>query len=133
MFNLSQKTTNSSTGMFARVPVILGTNKDEGTVFVYDAPKVIPDIKLPLNSTGAKVALLHFFNETTVEEVDAQYDIQTFRSQDARMAAVLRDYFFTCTNRKTARAISGFGLPVFLYQFTMPLPNWIDYDVLGGE
>jgi len=46
-------------GIFNRVPTILGTNENEGTIFVPLAVLVVP-VHLPINDTGFELILNHF-------------------------------------------------------------------------
>ena len=49
-----------------------------------------------------------------------------------RGADVLTHAFFTCSARRTARALSAF-VPVFYYQWSYNFSNWIEYSLLFGE
>ena len=42
----------------------MGTNKDEGTLFLYIGPLVIPGLELPLNNSGLTDIFTYFFNRT---------------------------------------------------------------------
>jgi len=114
---------------FHHVPVLLGSNKDEGTIFVPGLVLIVPGVELPLNKTGMVMGLQHFFNKSVVNTIMTLYAGPQYKSYEDRCAHVLRDYFFTCANRRAARALSASG-PVYLYQFTY-LGDWIEDPLLG--
>lgn len=118
-------------GQFARVPVLLGSNLNEGSIFITAVGKIVKGVKLPLDDLGFNLTMRHFFNETTSDQIYSFYPLQPYKTNDARAAIILRDFFFTCSARRAARAVSSHGLPVFLYQFTQKLDNWPDYVLLG--
>jgi para-nitrobenzyl esterase len=117
-------------GRFARVPVILGTNLNEGTVFVDAIDIVVPGTGLPINATGVTIMLQHLYNDTATAVINNYYPADSFKAQSDRVAVILRDYMFTCSNRRTARALSKY-VDVHLYQFVAKLPTWPDYDLYG--
>ncbi len=40
-------------------------------------------------------------------------------------------YFFTCGTRRSARAITSFGVPLWLYRFQFVMHS-LEYDIVGG-
>ncbi|EGD82246.1 hypothetical protein PTSG_02916 [Salpingoeca rosetta] len=86
-------------GEFAKVPMIIGTNHDEGTIFVPAFPKVVPGVKLPLSTADFNRTLLHFFNHTTLDQIVQMYPEHGYKNNDLRAAYVLRDFFFLCASR----------------------------------
>ena len=79
---------------------------------------IAPGVDLPLTPEKTAKVLGLFFNETATTMVEALYPSKNFDNEESRVAYLLRDFFFLCPNRETARAISDQGLPVWLYQFT---------------
>ena len=77
------------------VPFIVGTVKDEGSMFIPMMPFVIKGAKWPLDDKSLELAISHFFGPSTVQSVLAQYPESEYKSQDDRGAALLRDDFFT--------------------------------------
>eukprot|EP00053_Salpingoeca_punica_P010022 m.90251 g.90251 ORF g.90251 m.90251 type:complete len:595 (+) comp15255_c0_seq2:47-1831(+) len=118
-------------GRFARVPVILGTNLDEGTIFLVMTPQVVPGSGLPITAEGLMMVLKHVFNDSAADAINNYYQPSSFKSEPDRAARILRDWMFTCNTRRTARAISSYGVPTYLYQFVAKLDNWVDYDEFG--
>lgn len=45
-------------------------------------------------------------------------------------AALITDFFFQCSTRRTARAVASFNVPTYLYQFSFDMSNWIEYPLL---
>lgn len=114
------------------VPVLAGTNKDEGSIFVPAFLLLMSGVHFPLQASDMKPAMMHFFsNETLVDEILQVYpDDGSFTSEDDRAASILRDYFFACSNRRFLRAMGESNTPTYLYHFTYK-PDWIDMEVLG--
>jgi len=97
-------------GTFSKVPVILGSNQDEGTIFF--------TIGLTVTSDADYLALMDgmFFGHGA--EVVAAYPASAYGGsvKDAAAAAV-GDGFFGCPTRRTARAFAAAGAPTYLYHF----------------
>jgi len=105
-------------GDFNKVPLLIGTNGDEGTMFTAAAileAQISP--LLPDKAVTKSLAL--FFNDTAVDLILQRYPHEGI-SNYPRLAHFLRDWFFTCTTRRTARAVSDATVPTFLYQFVYP-------------
>uniref|UniRef100_A0A7S3G3L1 Carboxylic ester hydrolase n=1 Tax=Palpitomonas bilix TaxID=652834 RepID=A0A7S3G3L1_9EUKA len=125
-------------GQFAKVPMIMGTVQDEGSIFVPFAPIIVKGTSFPLTSSSIVDLMAHFFNESTTEKVLQLYPISSFDCEDKRAARILRDYFFTCGARRAADIMSSApnNVPVFLYQFTYPahwVENWLFGDYHSSE
>lgn len=116
-------------GKFARVPVILGTNANEGNMFIPSLPLIISGAWFPLNEDRVKLALNHFFNDSTTDTVVQLY-YESANTWESVVALVLRDFFFACPARRVAKALSS-NVPTYLYHFTFIAPNWIDQWLLG--
>ena len=100
-------------GKMENVPVVLGTNKDEGTLFLYLAGSAgqVPDDATYLD-----------FSEKLVPghgaDIVALYPSATYGSAQAAAAASLGDAVFVCPARRAARSIAKTGNPTYLYHFT---------------
>ena len=112
-------------GDFPPVPLLLGTNRDEGTFFVWS---VIA--KAARNETEYREALARRFGVGAVDAIAAQYPIAAYTSPSLALAAVSADAFFVCPARRTARLVSATGAPVFLYSFQREPLNGLIAD--GG-
>jgi len=106
-------------GNFNRVPVLLGTNRDEGSIFIPGLSQLIPGVKVPIKTQAElHIVLLHFFNNTDALKVEQQYPVSRVKNYDALMSMILRDYFFVCANRRAIEVLVKWELPVYYYQFT---------------
>jgi para-nitrobenzyl esterase len=101
-------------GAFHRVPVIVGTNRDEGWPFV--------DRSFPGGLTDEQyTAILETEFVSDAGAVEATYPTADYESPKAALAAIVGDVEFVCEARRFARAIERTGTPVFEYSF--------DYEV----
>src|SRR5690349_90345 len=92
-------------GRFARVPLLIGTTADEGTIFALGNP-----IKTP-EAWARHLARLHPGAESEVQAAYAPADSDLFP------VAVrwVNDWTFHGTARAVARAVAARGVPVFLF------------------
>lgn len=98
-------------GQFAKVPVLLGSNKDEGSIFFALGLTVTSDSDYQTLMDGM------FFGKGA--EIVAQYPASAFGGSTSKAAtAAVGDGFFSCPTRRTARGFAAGGAPVFLYYFT---------------
>jgi para-nitrobenzyl esterase len=101
-------------GTFNKVPLVIGTNHDEGNLFTYlygttatiDASVVQGVAQTNFGSNAAAVL--------------ARYTTSAYATPQASVSAILTYGVFACPTRLAARAISAAGVPVYLYQFTHP-------------
>lgn len=117
-------------GQFNRVPLIIGTNNDEGSIFIPAVGMIVRHVHLPLNDSSFMQVMEHFFNTSAVLQVADIYPNYEFKNDDDRAARVLRDFFFTCATRRVARALDRFSVPVYVYHFTYK-GDWIEDPFLG--
>ncbi len=102
-------------GEGAGVPTILGTNVNEGQLFVFlyqtsfGAPPTAADVRASLGS---------IFGASVVDQIAAQYPVDTDPPQ--AFTDIITDGAFACPTRRAARALAAGGVPAFLYQFTWP-------------
>jgi para-nitrobenzyl esterase len=108
-------------GNWAKVPLNMGTNKDEGSIFIVAAPIIVPDTFFPLSERHLNTTLNYFFNnnKTTVDNINRIYKKADYKTPDIKGAAILRDYFFACASRRLLNAARLTGQPnTRLYHFT---------------
>ena len=97
-------------GLFSRVPIVIGTNRDEGWTFV--------DRSFPGN-----VDALQYEREVRTEfGIDADailrlYPATAFATPKEALARLTTDAEFTCEARRIARAMHADGAPVYTYSF----------------
>lgn len=92
------------------VPLLIGTNHDEGTLFLLFIPFVISGFHFLFTAENYDRLLMHFFNNNrmTIDLIKEKYLVH--KNYYANNSAVtLRDYYFLCDTRRIARAITQIG------------------------
>jgi para-nitrobenzyl esterase len=98
-------------GSFEKVPTILGSNADEGTLFFVLGDTTIAD-------DAAFEAYVEKSYPGHGKEVVSRYPSATYGSAQKAAMAAFGDGGFVCPTRQTARALVAAGAPAFLYHFT---------------
>lgn len=112
------------------VPTIVGTNHDEGSLFVLLYPLLVPGASLPPRPADLRKMILKVFggpwaNATAASAAKVAAALQTFYpsaeypSEFWRNAALIRDYVFACPSRRLARALDSSRATL-----TRPTPVW---------
>lgn len=97
-------------GRFARVPLMAGTNRDEGTAFTLTAP---------ITSVEAYRAAVDRLVPGHADDVLTRlYPPAAYPNINGAYNAFLADAAFICPARDLARQFVANGVPVFLYHFT---------------
>jgi len=105
-------------GLGNNVPLIIGTNHDEGTAFVGAMTSVVGNVTFPISDAELVRILQHFFTPAQVTQIQAQYAKPAQCKYNVEcLSLVLRDYFFLCASRRVARTFAANHIPVYLYQF----------------
>jgi para-nitrobenzyl esterase len=112
-------------GGFPARPLLLGTNHDEGTLFLS-----VLFAKEVTTETEYRDALTRRFGAAKVNAIVAQYPIASYPSPQAALAQITGDAFFVCPARWTARGALAAGAPVFRYTFDQ-LPESAALSGLG--
>jgi|CZKU01.1.fsa_nt_gi para-nitrobenzyl esterase len=108
-----QARTLFDTGKIAHVPYILGTNSDEGTLFLLNATSLTGE-------SDYMAALQTRFPKAAVQ-VEAEYPASKFNGDyNAALARVVGDSAILCGTDDTARRAVKAGLPVYMYNFNIP-------------
>jgi len=102
-------------GQFAKVPTILGTNVNEGDLFMY-LWKV--DSNAPPTPADVRASLAVLFSPAQVDQIATKYGVDA--DAPTAFSHIITDGVFACPTRRTARAIAAAGVPAYLYQFTYP-------------
>lgn len=97
--------------------MVLGTNKDEGTLF--HAPIYAMAVA---DETAYRAALAVRF-PGKVDAIVAHYPVASYPSANDALAAVTGDAFFVCPARRTARIVQASGAFPYLYSFEHPLDH----------
>lgn len=103
-------------GGYPPLPLLLGSNRDEGTFFLW---RVLA--REVADEAEYRAALARRFGADQVDAIAARYPVATFASPNAALAAVAGDALMTCPARRTARAAAAAGAPVYLYAFEREL------------
>ncbi|KAF4648754.1 hypothetical protein FOZ61_002255, partial [Perkinsus olseni] len=111
------------------VPLIIGLNKNEGSIFAFILPNVIPDLKMPLTEQGVRRATNYFLqNETAAKELEKLYPMAryssvygTSNSPFEQVFYLIRDAIFHCSARRLANALrTGGKSSTWMYSFDKP-------------
>ncbi len=103
-------------GRFHPVPLILGVNADEGSVFVKGQLR-------PRRVFGYRLALRAFFGREGAKKVEAMYPAARDDEAAAQLSRVVTDSAFMAPTRRLARMLARAGrAPVYLYFFSRVSP-----------
>jgi para-nitrobenzyl esterase len=109
-----QPRTLFDSGQIVHVPYILGSNNDEGMLFILMAT-------IPTSDAQYRTALQSNFGAAFAPQVMAQYPVSRFNGDyRAALARVIGDSGLICGTHDTARRAAKAGLSVFMYNFNMP-------------
>ena len=115
-----------------KVKVIMGTNANEGCLFVLFASIIVKGSGIPLTASGVDAILEHVveyhseWNDTTKAQIKSAYPIDSFSSEAERFAEVLTDVIFACGSRRSARALAEHGHDVYLYHNEYKFSGFLD-------
>jgi para-nitrobenzyl esterase len=101
-------------GHYARVPYLLGSNTDEGTLFFLGVP--------PVTTEAEYLAALAARFGSLAPQVAAVYPASSFPSPQAALARAFGDFILVCTTYDTARRAAAGGAHTYLYNFARVLP-----------
>src|SRR5262249_15923908 len=106
------------------VPLMIGTNKDEGTLFIQDIPLT--------NEADYESAVRDAFRELG-DAVLAKYPLSDYGgSPKAALDALVSDFLFRCPARPTSQLVAASQLKVYVYQFTYITPLMPDLGSFHG-
>jgi para-nitrobenzyl esterase len=111
-------------GQINKVSYILGSNNDEGKLFILGAPTV--------TSQADYMTQLQARFPNNADQVAMEYPASNFGGDyNAALATAIGDSGLICGTHDTARRAAKAGLKVFMYNFNMP---WaIDPSALGAS
>ncbi len=95
-----------------KVPLLIGSNADEGTLFLFLAG-------LMAMTPAAYTTSLKAAFGAKAADVEKEYPVSAYASAAYAFADVLGDLAFVCPSRATARAVSATGQDAYLYHFTV--------------
>lgn len=132
---------------FNAVPVIFGTNLNEGTIFSPAVALMTHSLHIPPTEADVEAALAHVMgggavpggnNATAVKELVAaivdMYPASAFENNWERVGRIITEWFFFCGTKRSALAIAATGTPAHLYHFTFPegTSEWKVFGVTHG-
>ena len=104
-------------GSFNKVPVLLGTNKDDGVFFAFVRGLI------GLDEEEYPAAIVMESSEEEAEEVSALYPIENPDQPAMAIANLLGDKLFNCPMGVDARTMDAHSIDVFRYYFTQPIES----------
>jgi para-nitrobenzyl esterase len=110
-----QPRTLAEAGTFAKVPYVLGSNFEEGKLFMLGAK--------PVTSAAEYTAALGRLFGASATEVEAVYKPGDFPSPQDALVRVWGDFRLGCTTDDSARRFAAHGAKVFAYHFSRPIPG----------
>jgi len=99
-------------GGFAPRPLVIGTNRDEGTLF--HSPLFAIEVT---TEAEYRAALSRRFGAANTAAIVARYPVAAFPGPNRALAEVSGDALFVCPARRAARGAAAAGAPVYLYSF----------------
>ena len=112
-------------GQFSQVPVLLGTNRDEGWTFVNRS------FPATLTADQYETALEAEFG-ADAPTIRAQYPVSDFASPKDALAQLVGDAEYVCEANRVARLIERTKTPVFLYSFEYEVDPVVPDRVVHG-
>ncbi len=104
-------------GQFNRVPVILGTNHDEGTAFVWPIEAALGG---PLTPDGYTAQLQRLYG-AYAQQVQGEYPLSAYPTPIQALAAVYTDGNTACVTSEKRKALARY-VAVYGYEFNEPNP-----------
>ena len=105
-------------GEFNRVPVVIGTNKDEGTYFLSVA--AIGAGRAPTPADYANTIQVNF-GAAAAPAITAAYPLDEYPSPGQALAAIETDSFFACLTEAVRVSLARY-VPTYGYEFTKQDP-----------
>jgi carboxylesterase type B len=109
-----------------RVPVMLGFDKDEGTIFIDEVPRNITE-------AGVNATILSLFGPQLTPAILSFYRYSQFQSPWLLLSEVIGDFFEACPTRRGANYISATGAPTFVFQWDHVLSTEVEWGAFHGS
>jgi carboxylesterase type B len=111
------------------IPLLLGTNTNEGETFIYDGVDFpLPGFLIPF----AYLGILNF-NDTAARLVDAQprYNSSAYADGRTPLSHAVTDMWFRCASERFLAGAAQNGAPVFAYRFNHLYSNASIFPTFG--
>ena len=105
-------------GHFNKVPLIIGTNRNEGTYFIAVAANAAGRA---LTAADYDAVILTNFGAAATPAIEAAYPLAAYQSPAQTLAAIQTDSFFACPSDAVRRALAPQG-SVWGYEFAANSP-----------
>jgi para-nitrobenzyl esterase len=109
-----QPRTLFDTGRFAKVPYLLGSNRDEGTLFSLGVPPIATEQEYQTALQARYGAL--------AADVAAVYPAASFPTPRDALVRAFGDQILVCSTYDTARRAAAGRAPTYLYNFAREIP-----------
>jgi para-nitrobenzyl esterase len=110
-----QISTAIANGQFSRVPVLMGTNRDEWRLFVA-AEQLITGVAVSAANYTAEIEGTLGVSATVAAQIEALYPLADFSSPSVALGAVGTDAIFACPSLEVESGLSRFTR-TFAYEF----------------
>jgi para-nitrobenzyl esterase len=132
-------------GHFHRVPLLIGSTRDEGTLLValginqinHRRPQPLNAAQLQAQDTPAAFSqsVSQYFGAAALPALQARYPLARYGGKgSAALAAMLTDSLFACNADSLRRSAVAQKLPVYGYEFaTAPAGGLIKNDISGVQ
>jgi len=115
-------------GDFAKVPLIIGGNKDDGAYFGPILPALWGDLHWNFSET-----LEWFLSDPSDRARGMEIYGDSFPNDEKRMNQFIRDLTFTCSTRDVATAWSDAGLQAYMYVFSFDFNGKLESEKMLGD
>lgn len=116
------KSTQDNPGAFARVPILGGSNADEGRLYSVSA----------VNATSFLKPLLGFTTDDQVYAFLENYPLSDgYKNEFEQLAAPYRDFIFQCPARLVHLETAQVGVPSWRYYYNASFPNLDIFEDAG--
>ncbi|TPX33165.1 hypothetical protein SmJEL517_g03833 [Synchytrium microbalum] len=120
---LTKPTAAVTQGLFSKTPIMLGTNSQEGTLFV---PGSVDLAEQFYNASYALSLFVQSFSSAlpagSANTVLSLYPVSSYNNSAVRAAGdIFADLAFTCPAMNLSRAMTAAGVPVYKYRFNQLL------------
>jgi len=112
-------------GEFAKVPLIVGANKDGGGYFGMALPLLWGGLESDFKKTTEWFLPVQQDRDTAME----LYSDSSFPSDRHRMNRFIRDVIFQCSDRDVATVWASHGVPVYLYVFSFDFTGLVQNKI----
>jgi len=114
-------------GKHAKVPLLIGANLDEGSIFEPLVATIVPKMHLEaVDQTDVDLALNWTFTAADHARINQVYKVEEYQPigsfpYQELLARAIRDFAFHCSNRRAATAWHKAGLPAYVYSLDFNL------------